>query len=555
MCTQGVEVITNGSGSHHELRKLHYRLALMQTTTMKLGGVYIYSNLRGCDGERVYFDGTSLIIQNGDLLAIGSQFSLSDVEVITSVINLDEVRSFRGYRKLTGNPLSPDPYPKLHVPFSVSIQCSLSPSLPIQAHLYTASEEVGLGPACWCWDYLRRSRQKGFLLPLSGGLDSSSTAVIIANMCELVFDSFQAGNAQVQKDLRRIVSGDPCSEYKPTGPRAICEKLLTTLYMATKNSSSETQQRARNLANDIGSTFVMIELDKTVDAILDTFKQATGKDPKFSAHGGSRAENLALQNIQARSRMVCAYLFAQLSPWSAGKEGSYLVLGSANVDECLFGYLTKYDCSSADINPIGGINKLDLRDFILSKQTQYPSLKNIHEAPATAELEPITKEHVQTDEQDMGFTYEELGDIGRERKIKNSGPVSTFTSLVAKWQGRYRPKETADRVKRFYRVYSMNRHKATVLTPSYHAVHYSPDDNRFDLRPFLYNTDWECQFELIDRIAASLEAQLPPPAPIPVPATVSTLVSAFSSTPASVPTPTPTSGSVKTIPVKKVSQI
>ena len=33
----------------------------------------------------------------------------------------------------------------------------------------------------------------------------------------------------------------------------------------------------------------------------------------------------------------------------------------------------------------------------------------------------------------------------------------------------------------------MNRHKATVLTPSYHAESYSPDDNRFDHRQFLYN--------------------------------------------------------------------
>ena len=28
------------------------------------------------------------------------------------------------------------------------------------------------------------------------------------------------------------------------------------------------------------------------------------------------------------------------------------------------GYLTKYDCSSADINPIGGIGKHDLRMFL-----------------------------------------------------------------------------------------------------------------------------------------------------------------------------------------------
>jgi len=31
----------------------------------------------------------------------------------------------------------------------------------------------------------------------------------------------------------------------------------------------------------------------------------------------------------------------------------------------LRGYLTKYDCSSADVNPIGGISKTDLRRFIL----------------------------------------------------------------------------------------------------------------------------------------------------------------------------------------------
>jgi len=31
--------------------------------------------------------------------------------------------------------------------------------------------------------------------------------------------------------------------------------------------------------------------------------------------GGSRAENLALQNIQARVRMVTAFFLAQVRPW------------------------------------------------------------------------------------------------------------------------------------------------------------------------------------------------------------------------------------------------
>lgn len=38
----------------------------------------------------------------------------------------------------------------------------------------------------------------------------------------------------------------------------------------------------------------------------------------------------------------------------------------------------------------------------------------------------------------------------------------------------------------------------TIITPSYHAESYSPDDNRHDLRQFLYNTKWEWQFKAID---------------------------------------------------------
>ncbi|KAI5383359.1 hypothetical protein KIW84_070676 [Lathyrus oleraceus] len=38
----------------------------------------------------------------------------------------------------------------------------------------------------------------------------------------------------------------------------------------------------------------------------------------------------------------------------------------------------------------------------------------------------------------------------------------------------------------------------TTLTPSYHAESYSPEDNRFDLRQFLYNTSWPYQFRKID---------------------------------------------------------
>ena len=73
------------------------------------------------------------------------------------------------------------------------------------------------------------------------------------------------------------------------------------------------------------------------------------------------------------------------------QKGFLLVLGSANVDELLRGYLTKYDCSSADINPIGGISKGDLRRFLQwgAVHLGFASLAAVEKAPPTAELEPI----------------------------------------------------------------------------------------------------------------------------------------------------------------------
>lgn len=51
---------------------------------------------------------------------------------------------------------------------------------------HSPEEEIAFGPGCWLWDYLRRSGASGFLVPLSGGADSSSVAAIVGCMCQLV---------------------------------------------------------------------------------------------------------------------------------------------------------------------------------------------------------------------------------------------------------------------------------------------------------------------------------------------------------------------------------
>ncbi|KAJ3053734.1 glutamine-dependent NAD(+) synthetase, partial [Rhizoclosmatium hyalinum] len=365
-----------------------------------------------------------------------------------------------------------------------NLSCYETPTLA-QVHYHTPSEEIRLGPACWLWDYLRRSKTNGYFLPLSGGIDSCSTALIVYSMCKLVCEAISNGDEQALKDVRYIVGN---SEYIPKDAKDLCGHILHTSYMGTENSSDETRNRATRLAKDIGSYHVNLNMDSVVSAIIGVFQTVTGKTPRFKLNGGTVAENLALQNIQARSRMVLSYLFAQLLPWCRSKQGALLVLGSANVDETLRGYFTKYDCASADVNPIGGISKKDLKGFVQHSRTVFdlPILEEFLHATPTAELEPITADYVQSDEADMGMSYDDLSVYGTLRRVAKCGPYQMFTSLVGQWKS-MTPTLIAEKVKKFFRFYAINRHKTTILPPSYHMSPYSPDDNRFDLRPILYN--------------------------------------------------------------------
>eukprot|EP00794_Sanderia_malayensis_P011791 gene11791-13011_t len=523
MAEDGVEIFTNGSGSHHQLRKLDQRFNLIINATNRIGGAYLYSNLQGCDGERVYYDGASSITINGRVVAQGKQFSLNEIEVVVATIDLEEIRTHRGTSGNIGSNGMRQPYHRIHVEFELSDSKSqFKPVTTLEngkPFYHSPEEEIALGPACWLWDYLRRSGSAGFFLPISGGIDSASSACIVASMCHLVMEAVKSGNDQVRSDLRRIVGDE--SDF-PSLWKKLCKKIFVTCYMATRNSSFETQDRAASLAKDIGSYHLDINIDKAVDAQLEIFMAAAKKFPgriddpipKFAVHGGSDTENRALQNIQARSRMVSSYLFAQLTMWARGKKGTLIVLGSANVDESLLGYMTKYDCSSADLNPIGGISKTDLRSFIhyfydvhlRNEKYRLKSLVSIVEATPTAELEPLEGGRIQqTDEADMGLTYDELSWFGKLRKVYACGPYSMFMKLLGEWGGWMSPTAIADKVKLFFRKYSINRHKMTVVTPAYHAENYSPDDNRFDLRPFLYRTSWPWQFKSIDNAKASLE--------------------------------------------------
>ncbi|KAB8219661.1 hypothetical protein BDV33DRAFT_231407 [Aspergillus novoparasiticus] len=492
----GVEIISNSSGSHHELRKLDTRINLVTQATKLSGGIYLYANQQGCDGDRLYYDGCAMIVVNGNIVAQGSQFSLNDVEVVTATVDIEEVRTYRSSASRGMQASKQTPFVRLDLDMRLSRQNEeadpgLAPSEAIAPRYHAPEEEVALGPACWLWDYLRRSGAAGFFLPLSGGIDSCATAIIVHSMCREVIKAVSEGNEQVIKDVRRLCAEPADSTWLPTTSQEVCNRIFHTSYMGTQNSSKETRDRSKRLSTDIGSYHVDFNFDTVVTSLTNLFTMVTNFQPKFKVHGGSRAENQALQNVQARLRMVLSYLFASLLPTVRQRPGGggLLVLASSNVDgKCLRGYLTKYDASSADLNPIGSISKVDLKKFIAWSRDSFelPILHEFLNATPTAELEPITSTYVQSDEADMGVTYAELSTFGYLRKIAKLGPWSMYERLLHVWGNEYSPREIYEKTRHFFYNYAINRHKMTVLTPSYHAEQYSPDDNRHDLRQFLY---------------------------------------------------------------------
>jgi len=513
LALRGAEIITNGSGSHHNLRKLDKRMDLIKSAMAKSGGCYMYANQIGCDGGRMYFDGCALICSNGAVVAQAAQFSLTEVEVVSASIDLAAIRSKRGafMSRCEQVNLVPEVPSVSKLSFSLCDTSSITFPTESQAvRVHHPMEELALGPACWLWDYLRRSGQGGYFVALSGGADSSSVAAIVGSMCQQVVKAVQAGTPGVLEDVRKVTRD---KGYTPADPKELASRLFYTCYMGTTNSSDDTRSRAKKLQEQIGGIHYDASIDVVVTGLMTFFTALTNKTPKFKTNGGEIRENLALQNIQARLRMVIGYMLAQLLPWVHGRESGLLVLGTANVDEALRGYYTKYDCSAADLNPIGAVSKTDLKSFMAwaGANLGYSVLADVAEAPPTAELEPITGTYTQTDEQDMGMTYAELSEYGKLRKQQLCGPLSMFRALLPKWgPGSALNLSVAavkEKVKFFFRCYSINRHKMTTLTPSYHAEDYSPEDNRHDLRQFLYNVSWDWQNNAIDRLEGDLAGQ------------------------------------------------
>lgn len=151
-------------------------------------------------------------------------------------------------------------------------------------------------------DYLEESHCKGYVLGLSGGVDSSLVAAI----------------------ARRAVGKD----------KLYC-------YAIDIDSAKEDVEDAKKVAKELDLNLEVINLSETYHSYLKNLK-------------GEEFIRLTKSNLKVRMRMVALFAYAQ--------EHSSLVLGTDNMDERYVGYFTKYGDGAADLLPIVYLTKGEVRE-------------------------------------------------------------------------------------------------------------------------------------------------------------------------------------------------
>ncbi len=142
----------------------------------------------------------------------------------------------------------------------------------------------------------------------------------------------------------------------------------------------------REHAEFVAQKFAVPHKVVVLDDVFDVFVKTL---PPLE--GDFHSARLAIANIKPRLRMVTLYYFANRL--------GYLVVGASNRSELAVGYFTKYGDGGVDIMPLGNLVKAQVRE--LARYVGIP--REIIDKPPSAGLW-----EGQTDEGEMGVTYEEL---------------------------------------------------------------------------------------------------------------------------------------------------
>lgn len=400
-----VDLILNPSASHFAFGKAAFREELVKKSSSQFDCVYLYCNLLGNEAGRMIYDGDVLIAQKGKLIARNLRLRCEDFRLLSVEVDFKNDTSEQKIKEDFKN----------------------------QYEEFTHAASLAL------FDYLRKSKSKGFVLSLSGGADSSSIATLVHFSIKNALD--QLGKDGLEAKLGFQLSGNSIKDY--------LKQLLTTAYQGTVNSSKETFHSAKYLADSLGATFYQWEIDDEVKGYTSKIEKVLNRDLEWSK------DDLTLQNIQARARSPIIWMLANIN--------NALLLATSNRSEGDVGYATMDGDTSGSISPIAGVSK----DFILKwltyaeKELGYEGLSEVNSLTPTAELRPGDQK--QTDEDDL-MPYEVLMKI-EVQAIQHGKSPKQIVEILSK---EYDKINLIEWVSKFFRLWSRNQWKRERFAPSFH---------------------------------------------------------------------------------------
>ena len=417
-------LIINPIASHYAFGKFEFRKNQVLESSKKFNCTYISTNLLGNESGKFIFEGDTILAQKGRLLNITKRFSFKNYNLNVFIVNLKNDINKYIYNKLNSNE-------EFISAFSIALI-----------------------------DYLKKSGLNGFALSLSGGLDSSTIAILVYESVRRYID--EVGSEEVIQKLK--ISNFSSSMNENENVKNILNKIFITVYQKTKNSSKETMRSAKKLSDFIGSKHFEWNIDQEVNSIVSKISKNTRVEYNWEKH------DISLQNIQARVR----------SPfiWFIANTNNFLLLATSNRSELSVGYSTMDGDSSGSISPIAGLDKIFIQKLLkyLSEHHNYHILDLVLNLKPSAELQPL--KYNQTDEEDL-MPYILLSKIEYLAVKKRLGPKEIINQIKGEKE------EIKESVKKFFSNYGKSQWKRERAAPSFHFDEFSLDSSLWHRMPIL----------------------------------------------------------------------
>ena len=489
LALRGVDLLLNPSASHFAFGKFAVRQRFVVEGSRAFGVGYLYANLLGNEAGRVVYDGGAMVASGGELLARGRRLAFTSVELAVAVVDVESNRREQA-RRGSHRPRHDAEAGVVEVPFVWPVRRPAAhPALAAswEDHVDVRHEEFARTVALGLWDYLRKSRGRGYVVSISGGADSAACAVLVRTAVDLAIAELGAAGVRAalpHLDLDLATAGDAA---------ALTHQLLACAYQPTANSGEVTRTAAREVAAAVGAEFHLFEVDALYQGYCKTVEAAVGRALTWEC------DDVALQNIQARVRAPSIWLLANLR--------GAILLTTSNRSEAAVGYATMDGDTAGGLAPLGGIDKTYLRVWLrwmeatgLSGLGPVPALRFINAQQPTAELRPPGQG--QTDEKDL-MPYDVLEAIEDEAIRDKRMPLEVLDEVAPQFPQHALP-DLVTWIERFFTMWCRNQWKRERFAPGFHL-----DDKNLDPR------SW-CRFPILSggfaRELAALRAYTATPA-------------------------------------------